>query len=105
MLSPVDRRLAEARDLRRKSSRAALYGAGLGLLAFISVVGLFSAGQSTAGVIVALVLGVPAVLAFVYSSQQGKQAQLQEHRAGELAEAEELAEAKEHGRERSRRRE
>ena len=104
MLSPVDRRLAEAATLRRKSSRATLTGLGLGLLAFFSLIVLFSAGQSNAAVIVAFFLGVPAVVAFAYGNSQGCQAKLQEIRAAELAEAEELAEAKEQGRERSRRR-
>lgn len=102
MLSPVERRLAEARSYRQKSGRAALVG--LGLLAFFAVVGLFGTGNYTAAVIAALVLGGPAVGAFAYSNQQGREAKLQENRAAELADAEEIAEAKEQGRERSRRR-
>lgn len=104
MLSPVERRLAEARSYRQKSGRAALVGLGLGLLAFFAVVGLFGTGNYTAAVIAALVLGGPAVGAFAYSNQQGREAKLQENRAAELADAEEIAEAKEQGRERSRRR-
>lgn len=104
MLSPVDRRLAEARTLRRKSSRATLAGLGLALLAVISFFVSISAGWYNAAMIAAVFLGCPAVAAFVWGNQQGRQAKLQEIRAAELAEAEELAEAKEQGRERSRRR-
>ena len=104
MLSPVDRRLEEARALRRKSGRAFLVVLALGLLGLFVVVGLFQSGNATAALIAALVLGGPAVGAFVWGNQQGNQAKLQEQRAAELAEAEELAEAKEQGRERSRRR-
>ena len=105
MISPIDRRLAEARSLRKKAILARLIGLGLGVLAFFAIVGLFSAGNSTAAVVAALVLGGPAVGAFAYGNSQGRQANLQQRRAEDLADRAEFEEAGEEGRARTRRRE